>query len=115
MRGPDHPAFAHVRLLRRVNVDEVPSVDHEFIDVLGLVLEEGPQRLGGTCSRVRLLPGVRCCTCCSSSEDACSTLSGHSDQYYFPLCNVLFNGTSAEKEEDTTAFAVCVKISTWFS
>jgi len=45
MRGPNHPAFAHVGLLRWVNIDEVPSVDHEFVDVLGLVLEEGPQRL----------------------------------------------------------------------
>jgi len=45
VRGPDDPAFADFGLLRWVDVDEVPSVDHQLINILGLVLEESPQCL----------------------------------------------------------------------
>lgn len=68
VRGADDPALAHVTLLRGVHVDQVPSVDHELINVLGLVLEEGPQPLGGHTA------GSGCSLCCSSSGGGCSPL-----------------------------------------
>lgn len=115
MRGPDHPAFAHVGLLRRVNVDEVAGVDHEFVDVLGLVLEEGPQRLGEHAAGSGCCPEPAAARATAVQEMLVPLSTGRSDRYCFPLCKCSLMAFWQRKKEDTTAFAVCVKMGTWFS
>lgn len=53
--------------------------------------------------------------CAAAAQGVVVPLSWMQNQFCFPLCNLLFSGTSGEEKEDSTTLKICVKPGTWFS